>query len=150
MLSGGYKEMIEQTVRLPEDDADAFSLFMEWLYLGHLSPVKLDHHTTTSGPIYNRIKLYCFAEKHCLVDLMDYTMSSLMSNYTKHTRLPTIEVMQYVYENTVVGSKLRAFIARSLRYIISELSGSSFWPSEKLGRLMMDVEELTMDCLLYT
>jgi hypothetical protein len=39
--------------------------------MGRLQPVNIDKHTTTSGSIFDRIKLYCFVEKHCLGDLMD-------------------------------------------------------------------------------
>jgi hypothetical protein len=63
------------------------SVCSECFYLDHLSPVNVDHLTATSGPIYNRFALYYFAEKRCLVDLMDYITCSLVSNYAKHKRL---------------------------------------------------------------
>lgn len=146
-MSGGFKEAIENTVRMPEDDPDAFNLFVEWLYMGRLQPVNIDKHTTTGGPIFDRIKLYCFAEKHCLGDLMDYTMSSLMSNYTKYKKLPTFAAMTYAYQHTAAGSKLPFFVAHALRYIISDLSGVAYWPSEEIDRIMVDIEELMMDVL---
>jgi hypothetical protein len=132
---------------MPEDDPDVFSLFLEWLYLGHLQPVIIDKHTKTSGPIFDRIKLYCFAEKHCLVDLMNYTMSSLMSTYAKHNRLPICEAMAYAYRNTAAGLRVRPFIAHALRHIICNLSGGSHWSSEDITQHMLEVEDLTMDVL---
>jgi hypothetical protein len=50
MFSGGFKEVIESTVRMPEDDPDAFDLFMEWIYAGRLNPPDVDKHTPKSGP----------------------------------------------------------------------------------------------------
>jgi hypothetical protein len=90
------------------------------------NPSTLPNITPQVGPIFDRIKLYCFAEKHCLTKLMDYTVSSLISNYAKYKKLPTFAVMTYAYQHTAAGSELRSFIAHTIQYIISDLSGLAY------------------------
>ena len=145
MFSSGFKEVIDSTIRMPEDDPDVFDMFVQWVYERRLDTADMTKHTPKSGPLGLRFKLYCFAEEICLNDLMDYTISSFMSNYTKHVKSASVHVMSLAYEGTSKGSKLRLFIAHELVYILRTLGNSSFWPDKDLGWVMTKNEDLAVD-----
>lgn len=118
MFTGVFKEGQEQAAHLVEDDVDAFNLFVEWLYMDRFRPLDFSKHSFASGPIFDRVKLYCFADKICLHALMDYTISVLLAAYLKYERYPSAEAAQYTFENTSSGSHLRTYMAYSVHYLI--------------------------------
>ena len=147
MFSGDFKEVIESAVRMPEDDADAFDLFVQWLYSGRLEYPDMALNTSTSGPMWNRFNLHCFAEKICLPDLMDYTMSSIMSACARGDKSPSLAVIGMVYGSTTHGSKLRQFFAHTVHFMIRNGGDLGPWPSSKLAQVMTDHEDLTLGVL---
>lgn len=106
-----FKEGEEGIAYLPEDNPRTFSLLLGWVYSGSLPPFD-----TTGDKIYNRehesrLYLYFFAEKICLNDLMDCTMTSIISVYHKTKRMPSPAILGMVYARTSPGSSLRKFFA---------------------------------------
>jgi len=147
MFSSDFKEVVESTVRMPEDDPDVFNLFVQWLYAARLCVPDMTKNTATSGPMWTRFKLYCFAEKICLPELMDYTMSSIMSACVRGDKSPSIEVMRMVYGGTKQGSRLRLFTAHVLHFLIRNGGDLGPWPSSKLAQVMNEHEDLTVNVL---
>jgi hypothetical protein len=99
MFNGGFKETEDQAAKLPEDDPVAFDLFLEWIYRGFFQEFGFDKSdmTTTRGHWIDRIKLYSFAQKISLSDLTDYSITTILSNYKKHARLPLPKEMELTY-----------------------------------------------------
>jgi hypothetical protein len=149
MLQGPFKEAVEHTVRLPEDDPDAFGLFLEWVYGGGLlQPADMKKHTSTNGPIFDRVKLYCFAEKICLDRLVDYTMTSLLSAYSKNKRSPSAMAISYAYEHSSSDSPLRKFALES--FVQTAFNKEATWNVKNLSDTMLSSEDLRIDFLRLT
>jgi hypothetical protein len=146
MFSNDFKEAHNKEAILKEEDVDTFNLFVEWLYMGHLRPVDITKHTAESGPLLNRIKLYCFADKYCISDLMDYAITSCISNYDLHNRLPGAPAARYVYSNTPTGSHMRKYIALTFHYIIKCCS-ADVWATEDISKVMQECPDLLLDVL---
>jgi hypothetical protein len=113
---GGFIESVDDTATLPEDDPATFSLFLEWLYTARLAPLDISKSTQTSGPFVNRIKLYQFAHKLCLLNLADYTMTNMMSNYDHHNGCPSQFAVSLAYRITGPGSHLRSYMLHNLLF----------------------------------
>lgn len=64
------------------------------------------------------VKLYCFAEKICDADLMDCTMSTIISNLRYKDYPASHQAIDHAFKNTEPTSKLREFMNRSLVYLI--------------------------------
>ena len=147
MFASGFKEVIEKTVRMPEDDPDAFNQFLEWFYKGALQPVNIAKETRDGGPLFNRVKLYRFAEKHCLDVLMDLAISSIMTCHVKNKSMPNYTSIKYGYPETDTSSKLRSFMSKALARILRNQVEGGSWPATDISRLMIDNEELSLDVL---
>jgi hypothetical protein len=100
MFNGGFLEATEMKAILPEDDPVVYGLLLEWVYSGCYAKLDIKDHTSSSGPFIERIKLYAFAEKICLVPLMDYTMTTLISNYHHHMKALSDVAMLLAYKLT--------------------------------------------------
>jgi len=110
MFNSGFMESQTQSAEFSEDDATTVALFIEWLYAMRLRPADYTKSTPTSGPIWDYILLYKFAEKLCLPDLCDYLMSSLITAYRIVDRLPSFQGIILAYKNTNERSPLRRFM----------------------------------------
>ncbi|CAD6455248.1 e1dbc09b-baa8-4fd7-9ec8-a0e8c6e786b4-CDS [Sclerotinia trifoliorum] len=102
----------DEPLRLLHLEPTSFALFLEWIQTGKYAPFKIENGFVA---FMTRIILYGLADEFGIPQLMDYTMSALMSNYTKYDELtPTEKDGILVYMDTTPGSKLRSFIAFSL------------------------------------
>lgn len=120
-----------------EDDPAAFALFLEYLYGGNvLLPADLSLHAPDKGPVFDRVKLWCFAEKVGLKDLQDYLMSGIMTNYNKLNVQPSAEVMGYVHQNSLAGSAMRLFVADGFYWCLMEKEEG--WSLENLGGVLLE------------
>lgn len=63
-------------------------------------------------------QLICLAEKFGFTGLVDISMDSLMAFARQHKLHPSATMINYVYDNTMPGSKLRLYVARSLADMI--------------------------------
>ncbi|CZR57447.1 uncharacterized protein PAC_07336 [Phialocephala subalpina] len=128
MLHGRLKEAIEQTIRLPEDHAVAFDLFPEWLYSGNL--YKAD----------SNIRI--------MKDLMDCSMSSIITLCREHKKLPTTNIMVWAYQNKKPGSILRTFIAQVLLSVFHEgANPNGDWSLRELSNAISTNGDMGIDFL---
>lgn len=146
MFNSEFIEAHEGKTTLPEEDEDAFILFVEWVYSGHFTAFDITHHVPDGGPFLARILLYGFAEKICLSPLMDYTITSLKSNYHHYKRSPSQTAMKRAYQCTGPGSLLRKFMAMNLHHQIVAAAPMN-WPTIQLYGVMMECSELGIDTL---
>ncbi|KAJ8063585.1 hypothetical protein OCU04_007454 [Sclerotinia nivalis] len=99
-------------LRLLHMEPTSFALFLEWIQCGKYAPFKIEDGLVA---FMSRIILYGLAEEFGLPQLKDYTMTVLISNYTKYDELTLTEKdANLVYMDTKHGSKLRSFISLSL------------------------------------
>ncbi|CZR57454.1 uncharacterized protein PAC_07343 [Phialocephala subalpina] len=146
MFNGGFKEANDLKAYLPDDGIGTFHLFLEWLYRGALRPADMAKHTTTSGPLFNRVKLYCFAEKICSTELMDYTMTELVALYRKNYKLVSIPAVEWIYESTSPESLLRKFAALSYIRVVSK-GVEEKWPMSLVAETLRSSGEPARDVL---
>jgi hypothetical protein len=113
MFNGYFQEAENKSAILPEDDPETFDTFLRWAYSNALSDVNMKESKTNSGPLWARIKLFCFAEKYCADALMDYAIDSIMDAFKSTNLYPSVEGIHLAYSNTSDGSGLRLYMARS-------------------------------------
>ncbi|TVY56447.1 hypothetical protein LSUE1_G009731 [Lachnellula suecica] len=132
MFESGFAETSSQSANLPEDSPTVFALFLEWLYGGCFAPLDVqyvkDH---GSASVEQRIMLYTFAEKICLDQLADCTMSSHLSTLKLGNWSANAADMKLGYNGSVTGSPIRKFMCCSLLYLVKHGPENS-WPSHKL------------------
>ncbi|KUJ10645.1 uncharacterized protein LY89DRAFT_595908 [Mollisia scopiformis] len=143
MFSSGFKEAVERKAYLPEDSPEAFHLFLEWLYIENFrTSDKAD------GKDGLRVKVYCLAEKICQPDLMDYTISSIISNLDRDGRILLTSTMLSAYKSSDPDSKLRKFVARCFFYALySDPNSNGDWNIEELSEAMNASQDLCRDAL---
>lgn len=104
-FDGKFKEAEDNVFNLPDDDVEAFKLFVDWLYG---APVK------KCGPeeLASFLALLVFSEKICLEFLHNEIMNQIRAFYRTCDQDPPVSTrtIQYVYENTLSTSPLRYFI----------------------------------------
>ena len=92
-------------INLPDDDVEAFELFVTWIYG---APMK----QFDGAEISTHMKLIFLGEKLCLEPLINEGMNQFRIFY-QAPRLPvTTSVIRYVYENAAPKSPLRQFLLR--------------------------------------
>jgi hypothetical protein len=124
-FTGGFQEAQENSMHLPEDDPNAFALFIDWIYR---SKVPAMHNREDQVTLYN---LYIFAEKLCLDDLANATMDQIQKllgildpSFDQSTAL-----IRKVYTETSSQSPLRKFCAHFMSvelYLEDERSSVMF------------------------
>ena len=116
---GGFKEAREELGTFPEDSADAFELLLEWIYTGSFHSIDRDaDEPLLTTMVHARIQLYGLAEKICLSNLADYTMTRLVAIAQDPSPLnpPTAEIVRIAYDITAHGSPLRKFVSMWLYF----------------------------------
>lgn len=82
---------------MPEDNPEAFSLFVNWLYRSTI-PM-----SNTEAHLHNLYELYFLANRLCLIDLKDKTMDAIQDmafQYNLEYELITPELVTKVMKNT--------------------------------------------------
>lgn len=103
---------------LPEDDADAFHLFMEWIYQGQIDPIDRSTPESIRAGSETRVKLYCFASKICLPDLMDDVMSVICGGYASiGQHMDFLSSVVHAFTNTDAESLIRRFMIDRIVYV---------------------------------
>jgi hypothetical protein len=106
-FSGNFKEAEQGEMYLPEDEPEAVSSLIDYLYRGALpaGDPKED-----SG--YKKLlELYFLAEKLCMNALMDKCCDAIRVRCRAKKSRPGSLLIRIVYLNTCDGSKLRSFCA---------------------------------------
>ncbi|KAF7929325.1 uncharacterized protein EAE98_005244 [Botrytis deweyae] len=117
---GGFQESHSSCMDMPEDDPEAFELFLHWLYRGEV------RRATKLTDIDQFLKLYVFSEKLCLNEVANKTMDAIQEmNYDLYT-LPkcSLEQLDGVWRNTSSTSPLRKWLIHLLVYNVWDHEGS--------------------------
>lgn len=101
---------------LPEDDPDAFNVFVDWLYRSTVPDVKDD------VQLRAHFHLYMLAEKLCLNELANKTMDQIKNNKADASK--QIELIlgmnKQIYDNSSGDMSLRPYVVHSLLYLLTE------------------------------
>jgi hypothetical protein len=108
----GFQEAQENSMHLPEDDPNAFALFMDWIYRSKIPERKKRKDQAT---LYN---LYIFAEKLCLDDLANATMDQIhnLADSLDHSFDQYSTLISKVYTETSFDSPLRKFCSHLMAF----------------------------------
>ncbi|TVY65575.1 hypothetical protein LSUE1_G009174 [Lachnellula suecica] len=95
---GNFSTSETNEIRLEEENPTAIAVLISWLYTGHISQ------SCSIAPE----ELWVLGDRFLCSDFSNAVIRHLFSHCTRnHVAIKTV---QYAYENTVSGSKLRAFI----------------------------------------
>lgn len=92
------------TVSLPDTDAQAFDLFVRWLYASSLPAAR------TEDSIGALLDAYFLAQTLQLPGLTSSVLEQIRAWYDASDTVPALRRLQYVYENTPVEDPLRALV----------------------------------------
>jgi len=147
MFTGGFTESATFSAYHPEDDPEVFSLFLEWVYGRQFAPVTEANMKEPSNSHFfmYRVKLYIFAEKLCLDELCDYTITNLMSLLQQYARSPTVQQMREAYKGSAVDSPMRKFMCYNFYLHLKTGVEASHWMSKALSDALVAVPDLCFD-----
>lgn len=111
-LKGSFAEATPNEITLPEGSTDAFTLFIQWLYIGEISDTDDDNGLWISKLAY--LQAYILGDKLRCLEFSDTVMLELIKYHISMTI--TSETMRVVFENSASGSKLRRFAIDQFRY----------------------------------
>jgi hypothetical protein len=130
--------------RLPDDDPDVFSLFIEWLYCSTLKTIVTlgERESELAAGIFKAIVL---ADKYCLTEFGD----RLMTIYASRNKLAPLPELSNCYKAVGPQNKFRLYAIRWVAYIIlcyadSRHPGCS---SENVSRVLETNPELGREVL---
>lgn len=113
-LSGGFREQEECAVYLPDDNVEAFVLFVQWIYGARLK------RAATTAPVKTLLALYVMAEKFCMETLKNLAMDLIRAFYSTADLESLTEHIEYVYSSTPTSSPIRRFVSNFATYNILE------------------------------
>ena len=133
-MTGKFKEAVDRTVTLQEDDPLVFEFFVHWLYHKGLptknnAPVELLgdwNHETDGGGLRtgNLIHLYVLGDRYDIAELKLLALSTLFLHMESiDTGLPSCSQIRYAFENLPTSSVL-------LRYLVDSYchyAGACLW-----------------------
>jgi hypothetical protein len=120
-LSGNWIEAKERKVKLPEDDHEAFHVYVNLLYTDQISPVPasqpgdLDPVTTATNEHVRYVNLYILADKLQDVETQNKALAALLTasleiRSDQRRYIPGIPAIPKAYAYTTPGSMLRKMI----------------------------------------
>jgi hypothetical protein len=141
-FSSAFKEGMEKTMELPEDNPRAFAVFVEWLYTNEIRCDRCSLRTEpwqtpgSTTPKFRRQKslkhpsatddldffaLWVFADKLGIVSLAERVLQELESCCNSHGEVFSKEGLHFAYDNTSESSDLRSTLLRVLlrRYFVN-------------------------------
>jgi hypothetical protein len=117
-FNGGFQEAKKGEMYLPEDEPDHFACLVDFLYRGTAPEAARGSH----GASHLR-RFYAFAEKLCLLELMDKTIDSIKAN---HCELKTAFLggnIEFIYTRTHEKSRLRLLCVAEAAFRMKQHAG---------------------------
>lgn len=129
MFGGSFLEGITGSAALPDDDHEAFEVFMEWLYRNTLT--SLSDKKSASAALRMKIaKTMVFADKYCLNELSDRAMSVWFQGCSKLSSTELETITAYVVGNSAPTCRARSYLARMWAKEIRKKDGNHYKPGQ--------------------
>jgi hypothetical protein len=127
MLNGEFKEAIEGSTYLPEENSDEFDVLIEWAYTNRLRDLSVEDDDREKWTKWDPVEVYSMAEKMYLPELMDIIMDKLIAHQSIcRKRLLREHLMGHYYNVTLttesntpsrlIRRRKMSLIGRSLPY----------------------------------
>ena len=125
-FTGDFKESSHKTMRLPEDDEDTFSLFIDWLYHHRYEmlpqPDNDDENSDDEDNDVDKVEkeddrylsaftLFVFAEKYDVPDLKWLLTKTLFADGATCRKGPSYASVNYLYGHTAQSAGIRRLVA---------------------------------------
>ena len=134
-LDGSFAEATSKVINLPEDNTDAFTLFIRWLFVGNISGELFSHKDKLTGDeilgtydagiddsVLTIVLVYLQAcilgDKLGCSEFQDLAMLEIIDTHS-HANLYA-ETIRVIYEQSGLGSKIRRFAIDMFRYDLQE------------------------------
>lgn len=130
------KDSHSSSYGLPEEEDDAFSAFVSWLYSGYVKPAKEEKDLT------NLFDLYLMGEKWQASQLVRDVLREVRDWYATTDTYPGLRRVQYIYANTDEDSEMRRLLVHSVaRMMALNESIPAHWDKalRKNGQLAVDL-----------
>lgn len=128
MFNSIFREGIEQVAAFPEDDLDAWTLLVAWIYGGKpaidFPGTVTKHALQVETPKY--FKAIGLAEKYMIYYFADLLLDTILLSYKSVKLLSSNECLKLGYACTDKGSKLRLYLSRVVAYVVSR-QGTELW-----------------------
>jgi hypothetical protein len=142
-LNSSFKEAQDGVMYLPEDNADAFSSLVDFLYRRTVTWIARG--TNSCG----HRDLYYLAEKLCMSELMDRAMDKIHSYCVREEGSFTSKLLvMKIYGNTHEKSKLRQLCAAQTAASISTDDQGPAW-SESSSEIFTNCPEFFLDTFRF-
>jgi hypothetical protein len=110
LLGEHHTERRVQKIKLPDEYADDWALFYEFLYSERLDSLSsIENPEKATAPL-KYIQLYCFAEKRNIEPLMDLTADRLASSISDGVCAPGTGAIAYAYSNSRQNSPICSIV----------------------------------------
>ncbi|KAK0118545.1 hypothetical protein ONS95_007433 [Cadophora gregata] len=141
MFNSGFKEGINNSANLPEDDPDAFDVLLEWIYTGSLPKfrwVKQPGQPAVGN--YRHTCLLTLVDKLCLDELKDQIASDIIDASVEENSLPSFHHLSYMINHLSETSAFREYYVLALLFIVHGLPRTdenlALWPTEGFSELL--------------
>ena len=106
-----FKEALEQSTNLPEDDIDTIERFLSWLYTRKFGLQEGETHSDWEVRYLQLAKLYVLADKLGVSALKNYIVDKIFELKKSLKAVPPQHAtISYVYANSLEGSALRKLL----------------------------------------
>jgi hypothetical protein len=117
-LSHNWAESQQRSVRLEEEEPDAFEIYLQWLYRGTLPVPKWDRIThkrrSAQADFLLLAKAYVLGDKLQDGDFADTVIDALVMANNDEVELIWGDTISYIFENTPDSSPARDFLVDAL------------------------------------
>lgn len=126
-----FQEAEDGVLRLPEDDPRAFEIFFAYAYSHSLGDIidKTKSLPSPNGAKFTErdyLSLYVLASKYLMEGLQNEVVDALYLRYRNTELSPTPQDVEYLYQHTDEGSKMRQLLA--YRLAVDVFGGNSKLP----------------------
>ncbi|KAK0515384.1 hypothetical protein JMJ35_002763 [Cladonia borealis] len=145
-LDGSFAEAKLNSVTMPDDDPNVFRLWVQWLYLGHITCQILGVDDINNV----LVKAWILGDKLGCQIFKDVVMMDLLACHSPKVERPLIETstLRTAYEGSAPGSKLRKWALNFFVFEIGQTRSGNFsalqrnilWVSET-----KDIEDFSQD-----
>ncbi|KAH8602980.1 hypothetical protein B0O99DRAFT_679957 [Bisporella sp. PMI_857] len=136
-LNSGFIEAKENSIYMPEDDAEAFDFGMAtYIYQNKLPSLSLDQGLSSDEMLAQLKKLYrlfYLAEKLCMNELCNMVIDSFSGCTARricahiYTGFAESETLIEIYQNTHTSSKLRRYMVLNILSSINSMEAGLRW-----------------------